>query len=69
MSIDNDPSLGTIIFSLVNETVLASWHGKSEFVELGPLEAVTYMMRDFLAQCDLGERLATGTYKSALKPS
>ena len=54
---DEESDLGAIIFSLVDEVVWASWLGVSAQVKLGPREAVIYMMRDFLAQCDLGERL------------
>ena len=46
-----------IIFSLVDDTVWASWPDKSGSVALGPSDEVTYMMRDFLAQCELGEQL------------
>lgn len=58
MSADKKLPMDTIIFSLVNGTVWASWPSKSASVELGHSDAVTYMMRDFLAQCDLGERMA-----------
>jgi hypothetical protein len=57
----SDPVRSSIIFSLENGTVWASWPGKGPAVELGNRNSVTYMMRDFLAQCDLGdhfERLA-----------
>ena len=57
ISTANKPVVGAIIFSFVDGTVRASWPGKSS-VELGPYDAVTYMMRDFLAQCDLAERIA-----------
>jgi hypothetical protein len=49
--------MDTITFSLVDGTVWASWPGKSASVELGHSAAVTYMMRDFLAQCDLADYL------------
>jgi hypothetical protein len=39
-----------ITFSLENGIVLASWSCTDEIVPLGPLEAVTAMMEDFLAQ-------------------
>jgi hypothetical protein len=51
------PITETIVFSLLDGNVWASWPSKSASVELGRYAAVTYMMRDFLAQCDLGERL------------
>jgi hypothetical protein len=57
ISTDNEPVIDAIIFSFVDGTVRASWPGGSS-VELGPIDAVTYMMRDFLAQCDLAESLA-----------
>jgi len=59
MSTNNQPVIGGIVFSLVDDTVWANWPGKKESVELGDCATVTYMMRDFLAQCDLGELLAS----------
>jgi hypothetical protein len=56
----NAPAIGDIIFSLVDGFVWACWPGTSASVRLGEHEPVTAMMRDFLAQCDLGERLAGG---------
>ena len=53
-----EPVLDAIIFSLMNGAVWATWPRKGNSVELGESDAVTFMMRDFLAQCDLGERLA-----------
>jgi hypothetical protein len=53
-----DRPVGHIVFSLEKGAVWASWPGKGASVELGHFESVTYMMRDFLAQCDFGERLA-----------
>ncbi len=58
MAADYKLPMDTIIFSLVDGTVWVSWPGNNASVELGQSYAVTYMMRDFLAQCDLGERLA-----------
>ncbi|MFL6735103.1 MAG: hypothetical protein ACJ8EY_10455 [Sphingomicrobium sp.] len=49
----------TIIFSLVEERVWASWPATNGLLELGPSDAVIYMMRDFIAQCDLGEHLSS----------
>ena len=46
-----------IIFSLVESHVWASWLGSSVMVRLGRLEGVASMMRDFLAHCDLADRL------------
>ena len=58
MSRDNEVAVGEIIFSLIDDAVWASWPGKEGSVELGRADAVSYMMRDFVAQCDLGERLS-----------
>ena len=58
MSTNYEPVKGHVIFSLVDGTVWANWTGKSASVELGDYDTVTHMMRDFLAQCELGERLA-----------
>ena len=58
MSIDNERANDAIVFSMIGETVWASWPGRSGSVELGSYDVVTFMMRDFLDQCDLGERLA-----------
>ena len=49
-----------IIFSFVDGFVWASWPGTISLVRLGRYETVTAMMQDFLAQCELGERLAKG---------
>ncbi len=46
-----------LIFSLVDGFVWASWPGTTASVKLGNQESVTAVMRDFLAQCELGERL------------
>ncbi len=47
-----------LIFSMVDGFVWASWPGTTASVKLGNQESVTAVMRDFLAQCELGERLA-----------
>jgi len=47
-----------IVFSLADGVVWASWPGKTGRVKLGDYAGVTYMMRNFLAQCELGERMA-----------
>ena len=57
MSTENAFRMGAIIFSLSDGMVWASWPGEIGKVKLGPSDDVTYMMRDFLAQCELGERL------------
>jgi len=46
-----------IVFSLESDIVWASWPRRAGRVELGRYDGVTYMMRNFLAQCALGERL------------
>ena len=48
----------TIIFSLLDGYVLASWPGTDASVRLGRHEMVAAMMKDFLAQDELGKRLA-----------
>ena len=53
-----DDAKGAVVFSFVDDGVWASWPGRSGSVHLGHYDIVTYMMRDFLAQCDLGERMA-----------
>ena len=50
-----DGSKGAVVFSFVDDAVWASWSGESAPVHIGDYDTVTYMMRDFLAQCDLGE--------------
>ena len=47
-----------IIFSSRNDYVWASWQETEVSVRLGRHDLVTAMMRDFLAQDALGERLA-----------
>jgi hypothetical protein len=58
MSEGTKPNRDAVIFSLSDGVVWASWLEKTGWVELGPYEDVTYMMRNFLAQCELGERMA-----------
>ena len=50
-----------VIFSFVDGFVWASWPGGVSMVRVGRYEAVTASMRDFLAQCELGERLTSTT--------
>ena len=57
VSPSNAPAIDGIIFSLRDDVVWASWPGKHGYVELGPIDVVIYMMRDFLAQCEVAERL------------
>lgn len=49
-----------LIFSLVDGYVWASWPGTVASVKLGAQDPVRMMMRDFLAQCELGDRLTNG---------
>lgn len=53
-----DPPGDGIIFSLDKGEVWASWNGTSEALHLGSRESVEAMMEDFLAQGELGNRLA-----------
>jgi hypothetical protein len=46
-----------VVFSLERGQVWASWYGSHSWVRLGPEEDVAEMMRDFLAQHELGKRL------------
>lgn len=46
-----------VIFSLADDFVWASWPGTDSKVRLGRCAGVTAMMRDFLAQCELADRL------------
>lgn len=52
-----DESAGGIIFSLENGEVWASWYGQGHPVLLGSEPKVAEMMKDFLAQVDVGKRL------------
>ena len=49
-----------VVFSLVDDFVWVSWPGTMPMVRLGRYETVTAMMQDFIAQSELGERLANG---------
>jgi hypothetical protein len=51
-------SEGDIVFSLENGQAWASWYGQTSAVQLGPQHAVAEMMQDFIAQLELGKRLA-----------
>jgi hypothetical protein len=48
-----------VIFSYIDGHVWMSWPGHQGRVRVGNYEVATASMRDFLAQCDLGERLAS----------
>jgi hypothetical protein len=54
---DTRPFMDAIVFSMAEGVVWASWPGKTQRVELGPYDGVTYMMRTFLATCEIGERM------------
>jgi len=56
------PSNGGIIFSLDEGGVWASWYGSGPPLRLGSQEKVEAMMKEFLAQGELGRRL-TGQSK------
>lgn len=49
-----------LILSLVDGFVWVCWPGTNASVRLGNHEPVIAVMRDFLAQCELGERLTNG---------
>ena len=46
-----------LMFSLVDGYVFASWPGANGAVRLGTYAQVREMMRDFLAQSEVGDRL------------
>jgi len=48
---------GTIIFSLEDGIVWASWDGAEIRIPLGPQHEVEAMMLDFLAQSEIAKRL------------
>jgi hypothetical protein len=45
-----------VVFSLERGQAWASWYGSHSWVRLGPDEEVAEMMRDFLAQRELGKK-------------
>jgi hypothetical protein len=51
------PRSGAIVFSLEGGEAWASWYGSEKPVRLGPEDEVEAMMKDFLAQLQLGRRL------------
>lgn len=57
---DRDPS-GDVIFSFVDGYVWASWPGSVSMVRVGGYEAAKTAMLDFLAQCEVAERLEQAT--------
>ncbi len=58
---------GSIIFSLRDGQVWASWHGWPETVRLGPVGDVAAMMQDFLGQVEVGARLLSSDEGGAPK--
>jgi len=46
-----------VVFSSQSGYAWASWYGSHSWVRLGPKEEIAEMMKDFLAQLELGERL------------
>ena len=52
-----------VVFSLEGGQAWASWYGSHSWIRLGPEEEVAEMMRDFLAQRELGKRLESETLK------
>jgi hypothetical protein len=59
---------GDVIFSFVDGFVWASWPGGVSMVRVGRYETVIASMQDFLAQCELGERLANGRASMSDQP-
>lgn len=57
-NVSHEEFQSAVIFSSRNGRVFASWPGTSTSLDLGPPDGVAEMMRDFLAQCEIGERLA-----------
>jgi hypothetical protein len=53
-----DEAAGGIVFSLEQGEVWASWYGQGPPMRLGSQRKVSEMMKDFLAQEELGHRLA-----------
>ena len=60
MAEDNLAAAGRIDFSLEAGIVRASWPGRDGSIELGDYETVSEAMRDFLAECAIGDRLTSG---------
>ena len=63
---DGHVSDETVVFSYIDGFVWLTWPGAVEVRRVGKYEAVMESMKDFLAQSELGERLAAGTSKSRL---
>jgi len=56
---DGHEANGQIVFSYIDGYVWISWPGGPAAVRVGKYEAATAAMRDFLAQCEVGERLGS----------
>ena len=63
-----DESAGGIVFSLENGEVWASWYGQEHPVLLGSQPKVTEMMKDFLAQVEIGNWLNRPRGRSGEQP-
>jgi hypothetical protein len=61
----NGGSSGDVVFSFIDGFVWLSWPGAVSMVRVGEYDTVRASMRDFLAQCELGERLANGKSASS----
>lgn len=61
---DGHVSDETVVFSYIDGYVWMSWPGAEAVVRVGKYEAVMESMKDFLAQSELGRRLAAGTSRS-----
>lgn len=63
----SDNGVGTnngVIFSFVDGFVWVSWLGSVSMVRVGDYDTVATAMRDFIAQCELAERLEGATANS-----
>jgi hypothetical protein len=68
MATKASPLADTVIFSTENGLVWAHLPNTNAPVALGDLGTVAYMMRDFLSQCALSERLGTPTLADGSAP-
>jgi hypothetical protein len=57
-----------VVFSLDDGQAWASWYGIDAPVRLGPQDEVVQMMEDFIAQVELGKRLAGGISEQSQSP-
>jgi hypothetical protein len=57
-----------LVFSQREGQACVSWYGGRSFVPLGPADEVEEMMRDFLAQQDVGRRLVRQTETRVQEP-